>query len=884
MTMTHNSTLRTDIFAHSTAALGWLCVALTLSLLMGLSASARSLYDRERGLPLNSQIRIAAGQPVFQTRLHYVGQVWFAITNYGLFGTENDDRVDPRDIEALKIDYSPSFEFPAGTRNEYVYAGGIWFGGIIGTDTLVSMPINGQSNSRIGELAGYDTIMESSTLRGSRYYSPDARAEQEYYTVYSDTMIIGSTDEVEGRRHKPLHIEVHQTSYAWSDRFSRQFIIVECWIRNIGTRPIEKMACGVFLDADVLNKTSGDPGQGSIDDISGFLEQARSLTDETIFDKMNTAWVADNDGDPVGNAFQSFSPNGAVGIRILRAYPAEKISFNWWVGGGSRFNWGPVRSGARAPQTQGGLGSPQGDRNSYYVMTNGEIDYGQLLSNYDLTQYGWQPPNRSSGCDFANGIDTRQVLSVGPACNALMPGDSVPFVFALCGGRDLHTDASRQFNCREPIPFMNALDYSDLNFAATWASWVYDTPGFDSDHDGYKGQSHRTKTGGQTFYTGDLGPPPGSGPACVDWRGAPDYSGPTAPSCPQPGKDLYLVTKPNEIIVHWTGESSENDVDPLTGVVDFEGYGLYASKVNSTDQYSLISTWDRDNYYPYKWWGNRWVLDGPLMSVDDVHAVYGDDVDPSLYTNASLQTCYRDSIYYNGFHIERQTYFQKSGPNRSNTYWDSGQNLVNPIQHLRDSTIIEGGDTLTFGIYEAHITGLNASDDWYVSVTAFDFGDKSLRLDPMESLPGTCYDFAVPIYSADVVQDSGLHVSVYPNPYLSSFEGRDGKRTTYFDLGYEAPNKRGTLEPLEEQDRRIWFINLPSEATIYIYTLDGDLIRTIEHKWPRPQNSETYLSDYSSRAAWDLITRNTQAVTSGIYLYVIKSPVGTQSGKIVIVK
>ncbi len=272
------------------------------------------------------------------------------------------------------------------------------------------------------------------------------------------------------------------------------------------------------------------------------------------------------------------------------------------------------------------------------------------------------------------------------------------------------------------------------------------------------------------------------------------------------------------------------------------------------------------------------------MTVDSIHAVYGPNVDPSLYPVPSTATCYRDSIYYNGLRIERFTFLQPQGANRANTYWDSGQELVNPIQHLYDSTVIENGDTLTFGVYEAHITGLNASDNWYVSVTAFDFGDKNLGIDPMESLPGTCYDFAVPIYSADVVQDSGLHVSVYPNPYLASFEGRDGRRTTYFDLGYEAPQKHGTLEPLEQQDRRIWFINLPAEATISIYTLDGDLVRTIEHRWPRPQNGETYLSDYSSRAAWDLITRNTQAVTSGIYLYVIESPVGTQSGKIVIVK
>ncbi len=280
--MTHNSTPRTGIFVQTTSALRWLCILFLVSLVFSQPATARPLFERDRGIPLNSLPKFTANQPVFETRLHYVGQVWFAITNYGLFGTENDDRVNPKDLQALKINYSPSFEFPAGTRNEYIYAGGIWFGGIIGTDTLVSLPINGQSNSRVGELAGFDTIMESSTLRGSRYYDPGARAEQQYYTVYSDTMIIGSTDELEGRQHKPLHIEVHQTSYAWSDRYSRQFVIVECWIKNIGVRPIERMACGVFVDADVLNKTSGDPQGGTIDDISGFLGVAGRVVDRTV--------------------------------------------------------------------------------------------------------------------------------------------------------------------------------------------------------------------------------------------------------------------------------------------------------------------------------------------------------------------------------------------------------------------------------------------------------------------------------------------------------------------------------------------------------------------------------------------------------------------------
>jgi hypothetical protein len=847
-------------------------------------APARARNERfHRPKDAYTYVGSAVAFPVFETRLHYVGQVWFAIANTGLFGTENQDRVSKKDIGPLKIDYSPSFEFPAGSRNEHIYAGGLWVGGIVGADTLVTLPINGESASWVGEFASYDTIVESSSLRGSPFYDPNAKAEQEYYAVYSDTLIIGTTDEVEGRLHKPLHIEVAQRSYAWSDRFSRQFIIVECWIRNIGERPISGLVAGVFVDGDVLNELSGDQQGGTIDDISGFHELYPGIIDPDIQDPIDMAWVADNDGDPLRHRYQATSSNGALGIRILRAFPSRKFSFNWWVGGLSRFNWGPVRSGARPPQAQGGLGSPQGDRNTYYLMTNGEIDYGQLWSNYDLTSIGWRPPLKWSGCDFANGIDTRQILSVGPMCDLLYPGDSVPFVYALCAGNDIHTDPDAVINCYEPYPFYQTLDFSDLIFAGTWASWVYDTPGLDSDGDGYEGEKHRV--GGSTiYYTGDLGPPPSPDEVCTIPRGKPDYAGPSAPPCPQPGDDLFVETRRNEIIVRWTGRRSETTPDPLTGEIDFEGYKLYFGSGNSVEQYSLVSTWDRENYQRWIHWGQRWIPDGPILTREDLQELYGDDFDPTLYDRPSTETCFRDSIDYHGFRIERCSYFDPLAENRDNVYDDGGVLRTNPIQKLRDSTIVENGDTLTFGVYETHITGLNSSNTIYVSVTTFDYGNRELKLDPMESLPGTCWEFAVPIYSADVVKDSGLGVSVYPNPYRYSYEDRYGNLTSYFLEGYEAPQKRGTTKGLDPQDRRIWFINLPSDATIRIYTLDGDLVRTLHHQWPRPEGRESVLTDYSSRTAWDLITRNTQAVTSGIYLYYITSSVGTQTGKIVIIK
>ncbi|MCX6827925.1 MAG: hypothetical protein NT002_01385, partial [candidate division Zixibacteria bacterium] len=76
--------------------------------------------------------------------------------------------------------------------------------------------------------------------------------------------------------------------------------------------------------------------------------------------------------------------------------------------------------------------------------------------------------------------------------------------------------------------------------------------------------------------------------------------------------------------------------------------------------------------------------------------------------------------------------------------------------------------------------------------------------------------------------------------------------------------------------RRIHFTNLPHKCKIRIFTVDGDLVRVIDHNYapdsPRSMHDE-----------WDLITRNTQAIVSGIYYYSVESESGNQIGKIVII-
>ncbi|MDT3695905.1 MAG: hypothetical protein ROY99_05885 [Ignavibacterium sp.] len=85
-------------------------------------------------------------------------------------------------------------------------------------------------------------------------------------------------------------------------------------------------------------------------------------------------------------------------------------------------------------------------------------------------------------------------------------------------------------------------------------------------------------------------------------------------------------------------------------------------------------------------------------------------------------------------------------------------------------------------------------------------------------------------------------IKVVPNPYVVSslWEPEFGELRR---------------EPL----RQIQFINLPPECTIYIFTVDADLIKTIYH------NSGT------GTEAWDLRTEGGRELSAGMYIYVVKT-------------
>jgi hypothetical protein len=70
---------------------------------------------------------------------------------------------------------------------------------------------------------------------------------------------------------------------------------------------------------------------------------------------------------------------------------------------------------------------------------------------------------------------------------------------------------------------------------------------------------------------------------------------------------------------------------------------------------------------------------------------------------------------------------------------------------------------------------------------------------------------------------------------------------------------------------------VPDTCVISVWTLDGDLVRSLDH-------AESPLSSQATVVVWDMITRNTQAVKTGLYIYTVESRFGTDIGKLVIIK
>ena len=105
-------------------------------------------------------------------------------------------------------------------------------------------------------------------------------------------------------------------------------------------------------------------------------------------------------------------------------------------------------------------------------------------------------------------------------------------------------------------------------------------------------------------------------------------------------------------------------------------------------------------------------------------------------------------------------------------------------------------------------------------------------------------------------------IRVVPNPYLAATSQEPPLPPTI-------TSGRG--------DRKISFIHLPKNSTIYIYTVRGELVRRLEMDPNQNINDGT--------VDWDLRSRENIDVAYGVYFYLVDVPgVGQKTGKLAIIK
>jgi hypothetical protein len=385
MAMTHSScTSRT--LRQARGLLPALAVAATL-----LAAPADAWVDLEEyggGSPLYnpSGAFVLDGSYVMN-----VGEVHINITNWGLIGSHYSN--------ARTYSDAPSAQWPAGSGNEYLWGAGLWVGGVVLGERLVS---TGQYATEIlAQDNPEDTIYEAiggvltrppgnPDASGRRFPEPNPnddededdegnpRIDEEILNGYDDDED-GLIDEDFGQignqmmvttmydntrlasesfpDHTPLNMEIVQRSFQWENDQVDDFVGFEYVITNIGVTDISNVYIGFFADADIGPRSGGATAS---DDMAGSFRGAWRASDGSwVPVQVGFMWDAAEDNrldGYFGIAFLNHAtdPTGRTAPETVRLRTFQRFS-------------------GQAPFDQGG--DPTNDAERYQLMSADEDEY-----------------------------------------------------------------------------------------------------------------------------------------------------------------------------------------------------------------------------------------------------------------------------------------------------------------------------------------------------------------------------------------------------------------------------------------------------------------------------------------------------------------------------
>ncbi|MFH2050422.1 MAG: hypothetical protein ABIJ12_13375 [bacterium] len=782
---------------------------------------------------------------------HNIGRLHISLYNNGKLGTGLDLR---KMFDCFTGSPIMMGEYPRGSGNRHFNQGYLWLGGIVRGDTLFS-----------DSFYPIEPMVKRSTINP---YSPEYEgsvSELEYVSVFADNV---------------LGVDVTLISYSWSYPHTDDFIILEYTIKNPGGQAINDFYVGLYMDFDILKGgiagqvyNPGRPGDSQDDgkndprvqdDMGGFIEYDYDYNSYCFrYDSLFLAWVIDVFGS-YDSRTGKFQLQNTIGTGLINSPKSfQEVSYNWWrTNSNPTYDIGPQKR-ENFRFMGNGTGWPVGDIHKYAVLSNGEIDYDPIYAAaIQSVDPVWVKPAESVARGITKGFDVEYLLSIGPW--DLPPGAEITVPFVVVAGEGVHTNQNNHWynlstNYR-PYQYMQNLNFTDFKRNFRTAKKVYDLPGRDTDGDGFYGKFEEC-FGETIYYEGD---------------GVPDY----APSSPPKIPRVWLMPVENGILVRFNGYESETVPDFFTGEYDFEGYNIYIARDDREESFTLLTTYDRENYDKYIYMANiegkaRYqVLERPF-TYDQLRCLYGKKpepcsdstfdiylydysrpyVIPSIYPNRPDSLFYFKPHFYNRSEFGQTTKITKKYP-----YEPKPES----IENLPPEQLTEDGYPKYYE-YEFLITDLLPSVPYHISVTTFDQGSPENDMEPMESSIMLAAQRIYPNSLLDFKPDAVENVYVFPNPYRQD--------ANYRIYGFEG---LGQEDRMRDRVRKVTFANLPPKCTIRILSIDGDLIKELEHDIDPSDPNSSYHE-------WDLISRNVQRVCSGIYYWVVEDEKGnSQIGKLVI--
>lgn len=250
-----------------------------------------------------------------------VGEVHVNITNWGLIGSHFS--------AVTRYSDSPSAQWPAGSGVEYLWCAGLWVGGVLLGERLVS---TGQYTPEFRPRDDLrDTIYEAIRTRlirppgndlagGKRL--PEVGADDDEDGLIDEEILNGYDDDEDGlidedfgqignqmmvctmfdntrlaqelyADHTPLNLQVVMQAFQWENDTVDDFVGFEFYITNIGVTPLTDVYIGFFADPDIGQR--GRPGLAD-DDMWGWFDGWVQALDGSYV-PVSIGYMYDDDGD-----------------------------------------------------------------------------------------------------------------------------------------------------------------------------------------------------------------------------------------------------------------------------------------------------------------------------------------------------------------------------------------------------------------------------------------------------------------------------------------------------------------------------------------------------------------------------------------------------------